>query len=472
MTAALMTASFIVGAMAFIVTPAMFAGTFFSDAFYATAERFSYGLESQAQALDEMGGYIEYRARVAQGFLVAQVVSLSKPTISISVVSANVDRAGSAGVFEPGAGETLQTAYDWHWRANVASLDIRTVRSMKVTMGSDVWSTSDMTAFPLVVYIDETQFNSSYGATFGVPAGAISFDLYGQISYPVFFGGTFEVVFTDGTVSSVLIPASSVRFPASVSISGATQQSLASAAEASPSPAIISAHVASPNGGETAVIGQSMNVVVNTSDINGISFKLADYRNVASLKDKKALAQRYSQSVSQVALFGGDTAHIFSAMRAQLAGNPKLIDLPVRFVGAVAVGQQLFRVEIPAAAAVGSRYKIQILRNGNVIDESDGVFFVVSAGAAPAALPPVIYTCADSIDNDADGRIDYPHDSDCASPSDPDEQGPIEPIVSPVLPGDTLTPDAVVEIFVQNGLISPEQADDALAELETRDLVR
>jgi hypothetical protein len=178
-----------------------------------------------------------------------------------------------------------------------------------------------------------------------------------------------------------------------------------------------------------------MNIIVNTSDASGITFKLADYRNVAAIKDKKAFAERYSKSASQVALFGGDPSLLFSLMRAQLVGVPQVIDLPAQFIGGVAANQMLFRAQVPANLAAGNRFKIQVFRNGVKLDEGDNFFFVVAGGAVP---PPVLPACADSIDNDADGVIDYPNDPGCFSPSDIDESNAVTPPPAGVLP-DTLT---------------------------------
>ncbi len=177
--------------------------------------------------------------------------------------------------------------------------------------------------------------------------------------------------------------------PASPSPTPTSAPSPAPSLTPSPAPSTDSgpltrAYIALPNGGETAVIGQSMNIIVNTPDITGLTFKLADYRNPLSVKTKNALAQAYSRSISQVALFGGDPSLLLNAMRAQLVGTPVLIDLSAQFSGQVALNQQLFKALVPTKVISGNRFKIQVFRNGVKLDEGDNFFnMVVSSKATP-----------------------------------------------------------------------------------------
>jgi len=139
-------------------------------------------------------------------------------TINSTLATANEDKAGVQSVFTTGSGVMYTHPYDWSWTITLTSSVPRTITTMNVLLGSfDVWSTSDARYYPLVLFSGATQLNTSYNQEFSIPAGTTILKGYGQIEYyQEFAGGYLSMRFSDGSVVSVPIPASSIVPPTAV----------------------------------------------------------------------------------------------------------------------------------------------------------------------------------------------------------------------------------------------------------------
>ena len=133
------------------------------------------------------------------------------PVVSASLVSADEDRVGKWGQFGPNGNS------DWKWTAKLNLPTQKTIESMLVTtFPGEGWSTSDKQVwgkqlYPLVVFKDGRQINTSYNTWPGTFSGGVEFTLYGQPGSPSFAGGgVITIYFTDGTSVSSNIPTSSI----------------------------------------------------------------------------------------------------------------------------------------------------------------------------------------------------------------------------------------------------------------------
>ncbi|MCX6803787.1 MAG: hypothetical protein NTY48_04430, partial [Candidatus Diapherotrites archaeon] len=162
---------------------------------------------------------------------------------SASVVSTNLDKAGTQNVFGPGPDFFGNVGNDFEWAVTLNLLSEKTIKSIiikHIYPGSkyeeQAWSTSSERVFgldlyPIVVFLNGTQVNNKYDEQIGpLPIGSTTLDLYGQIERSSFHGGTIDFVFTDGTTVSATIPASDLTVtPISMtglSCSGATKADL------------------------------------------------------------------------------------------------------------------------------------------------------------------------------------------------------------------------------------------------------
>jgi len=139
-------------------------------------------------------------------------------SLTASLTSASEDKAG-AFVFH--AGSASGTAKDWNWTATLTLGSSKTIKSMSMSIPgtNNTWSTVTMSNWPLVVFANGVQLNTSYGQTLGTYAAGtpVTFQLYGQIDYRTFKGATLTVSFTDGTSVTTTIPASTITVAAIVS---------------------------------------------------------------------------------------------------------------------------------------------------------------------------------------------------------------------------------------------------------------
>jgi hypothetical protein len=87
-------------------------------------------------------------------------------------------------------------------------------------------------------------------------------------------------------------------------------------------------------------------------------------------------------------------------------------------------GLKAFQIDVPVLETLGVRAALGVL----------GIAFLIAAvllqddppKPAPPAAPPrsTKVACSDGMDNDSDGRTDYPNDSNCSSPDDGSERNP------------------------------------------------
>ncbi len=154
---------------------------------------------------------------------------------SASVVNSFDDHAGEWGQFNGGGGIITTGDSDWNISLSLTLGSAKTIKSITVyhtgpgaPSSTEGWSTAssdDMgrNDFPLVVFQNNAQLNTSYDKTFGpLQAGAYQYVLYGQVETPHWYGGKVVVDFTDGTQTTAPIFASSYVPPST----SATQPSI------------------------------------------------------------------------------------------------------------------------------------------------------------------------------------------------------------------------------------------------------
>ena len=79
-----------------------------------------------------------------------------------------------------------------------------------------------------------------------------------------------------------------------------------------------------------------------------------------------------------------------------------------------------------SSRTVNKSYSSAGVYGGSVTVTSGNETTAISCGSATIDTPPPVFQCSDGIDNDGDGKIDYPSDPGCTSPNDNDEQDPID----------------------------------------------
>ena len=141
---------------------------------------------------------------------------ITEPNVSAEVVGSDLDRAGTQGVFEPGPSYSELETSDWRWQITLTLPSTKTISAMQITntdhiVSDDTWSTYDQSLYPLVVFYNGKQLNSSYSqrnlGTYN--AGTHTFNAYGQIE-DKFTGGALVIKFSDDTTVSAKIPASAL----------------------------------------------------------------------------------------------------------------------------------------------------------------------------------------------------------------------------------------------------------------------
>jgi hypothetical protein len=113
-------------------------------------------------------------------------------TLSASVINNTDNKAGRVGVFGPG---NLSTPVDGKVLKDI---------TIKTNDGSNIWSTSNSANYPLVLFINGKQLNSSYSFTQALVNGSRVITAYGQQEETAWNGGNIFITFTDG--SSVFAP--------------------------------------------------------------------------------------------------------------------------------------------------------------------------------------------------------------------------------------------------------------------------
>ncbi len=120
-------------------------------------------------------------------------------SLSFSLVSTTEDKTGGY-TFAPGNGA------DWSYNATLNLSAPKTIQSMQIAAGSEIWSTASGGWYSIVVFDGATQLNSSYGQTFSAPAGTKTFTLYAQKWFQNFNPAyKLTVTFTDGTSLSATV---------------------------------------------------------------------------------------------------------------------------------------------------------------------------------------------------------------------------------------------------------------------------
>ncbi|MBI2096460.1 MAG: hypothetical protein HYT43_02405, partial [Candidatus Taylorbacteria bacterium] len=151
-------------------------------------------------------------------FTVTSGTTQPSDTVSASVVSAAEDKAGGQYNFGPGRGNLNPNANDWNFQVNLSLGSSKTVKSMNLihNVYGEGWSTSVTSPlgkllYPIVVYRDGVQVNTSYDQLLGTyPSGLSKFYFYVQPETAPFRGGKLTINFTDGTSVSSTVPSSSV----------------------------------------------------------------------------------------------------------------------------------------------------------------------------------------------------------------------------------------------------------------------
>jgi hypothetical protein len=81
-------------------------------------------------------------------------------------------------------------------------------------------------------------------------------------------------------------------------------------------------------------------------------------------------------------------------------------------------------------------------------------------GGGGASPPPPKPACSDGIDNDGDGKVDYPADPGCGSASDTDEADPVAPVTAASWKGATQEGNFVFFTVTSSRMISGFRAND------------
>ena len=129
-----------------------------------------------------------------------------QPNVTASLLNQFTDKAGKYGVFGPGTGTTGYSA-DWNWTASLTTPSTKTIATMEIQESNgQAWSSNLSMFYPLVVFANGQQLNTSYGQTLGTyQPGTYTFALYGQLEWSRFTGATLTIYFTDGTHISTVI---------------------------------------------------------------------------------------------------------------------------------------------------------------------------------------------------------------------------------------------------------------------------
>lgn len=131
-------------------------------------------------------------------------------TLSASLLSTSEDWAGSYSVFGPGTDGSL-SPQDWNLSANLNLPDTKNIKSIFLNLSDStgIWSTNNISHWPLVVVEGDRQLASSYVSTLGSFApGNHSWKIYAQKNGTVWPGGKLIVTFDDNTTVSAEIPTS------------------------------------------------------------------------------------------------------------------------------------------------------------------------------------------------------------------------------------------------------------------------
>jgi hypothetical protein len=139
-------------------------------------------------------------------------------SISVTLVSASEDHAGTWGVFRPGPGSDngngIAITNDWHWQLTLHLDEEKSIKLIEVyeNGANQIWTTQERLHWPLVVFYCQQQLNTNYGDVLG-PFSARTFDLelYGQVDNRTMHGTHLRLELTDGTSLTAEIPRCVVR---------------------------------------------------------------------------------------------------------------------------------------------------------------------------------------------------------------------------------------------------------------------
>jgi hypothetical protein len=134
---------------------------------------------------------------------------LNSSNTTVTLMTDTSDYAGMWDAYEPGRGLN-GNASDWGFVLSVPTASVRRVlNDITIThqgTPAEAWSTSNDTAYPLVVFNGYNQLN--FDATDKItllPGATIRFALYGQKERQTWAGGTARLTFSDGTVLNLTI---------------------------------------------------------------------------------------------------------------------------------------------------------------------------------------------------------------------------------------------------------------------------
>ena len=165
-------------------------------------------------------------------------------TLSAKFNGLREDRAGFYDNFGPGKGFYNSNPSDWNWLVTLALPTEKSIQSMTVyhNTPSEVWSTRaidplyNKKPYPLLIYADEIgktiKKSGGYDKLNGLNnvVGTNSYKLYGQPEWNEWRGGRMEVVFTDSTMMSVVVPTTTATttFTTAITVIATSTSALAS----------------------------------------------------------------------------------------------------------------------------------------------------------------------------------------------------------------------------------------------------
>lgn len=131
----------------------------------------------------------------------------SEGAMSALVYDSGEDRAGTWGRFYSGSGFAYESQpgsndIDWLWKVNVRVSESKAIKSITVYHegSNQVWSTSDYSNFPIVVFYEGRQYNHKYNDVLPrLDNGLNTLKLYGQKDNKNQPGTNIRIEFTDGT---------------------------------------------------------------------------------------------------------------------------------------------------------------------------------------------------------------------------------------------------------------------------------
>src|SRR3989338_6395927 len=202
----------------------------YDQSFALTAGRHKLFLYGQVESGKFEGG--EITIKFSDGTLITTEVPASSivpvsentqgPSISATLVSASEDKAGIWDNFGPGIGNANKIKNDWKWEAMLTLPSDKRIISISLShklIGAsaygEAWSTSKSDIYgkpqyPLVVVFKDSKLISGYDQSFALTAGRHKLFLYGQVESGKFEGGEITIKFSDGTLITTEVPASSI----------------------------------------------------------------------------------------------------------------------------------------------------------------------------------------------------------------------------------------------------------------------